>query len=80
MKKIDYAGVEDPKGLMNLRFKCPLCGSSYFSTSNALSDNARGHCNGYTKGGKGCSYTWDRKTEDSAVFVQKGQTDENGAR
>lgn len=58
--------ISDPKGLMNLRFKCPKCGSSRFGTSYAGDwDRAVGHCHGF-----GCDYEWKRQ-DDEGHFIRK---------
>lgn len=69
---IDYGAVSDPKGIMQLRFKCPKCGSSMFGTSHAGDwDNAVGHCRGFLSDGESCGYDWQRATGDKDVFVRR---------
>jgi len=64
--------IDDPKGLMKLKFRCPQCGGSYFGTSNAGNINSTGHCHTYLPDGKRCNYTWIRNEEtDAKHFIKK---------
>lgn len=71
---IDYSAINDPKGLMQLKFKCPECGSCRFGTSQVKEwDKAKGHCHGYKPDGSACRYSWNRSTEDDNVFISRSK-------
>lgn len=63
--------ISDPKGLMNLRFKCPVCGGYKFGTSMSGSPESTGHCHNHLPDGSMCVFSWSRPVEDTNVFVKK---------
>lgn len=63
--------IDDPKGLMTLKFVCPICGGSCFGTINAGKDDAMGRCNTYKGDGTMCNFLWMRKDSDWKYFVKK---------
>lgn len=64
--------IDDPKGLMKLKFKCPVCGGEYFGTSCAGTPNAIGHCHSILADGSWCRFNWPRsESEDAKYFIPK---------
>jgi hypothetical protein len=62
-----------PKQPEGYSFRCPVCGCSYFTTDGDIdSPNATGRCRGPSRGPgygyAGCTFVWNRATQDSEVF------------
>jgi len=73
--------LADPKGLFDYRFRCPRCGSSFFSTVGSTEAGLHGpietwigKCKGYFIGTRritkysGCTFTWSR-ADDKRYFT-----------
>jgi hypothetical protein len=67
--------IIDPDGVLDLKFKCPKCGSSKFGTGE-IDDKSTGYCHGDINDRMKCRYTWERPKDDDKVFVKKDKSDE----